>query len=70
MSGIIRNDGVTGSNPVSGTIPLSGEIQKLKRNGLPAGSEFGSYLGRFGMGNFGLGCPPDESSSAGRAMSG
>ena len=31
---IIRNDGVTGSNPVSGTIALGREIRNLKRKGL------------------------------------
>ena len=46
---IIRNDGVTGSNPVSGTIPLRREIRNLKRKGLSAGSEFGSCLGGFGQ---------------------
>ena len=45
----LRNDGVTGSNPVSGTIPLSRQIRNLKRRGLPAWSAFGSCLGAFGQ---------------------
>ncbi len=45
---IIRNDGVTGSNPVSGTMLFSRQSCDLQRNGLPAGGGFGSCVGGFG----------------------
>ena len=47
---IIRNDGVTGSSPVSGTIPSTRDFQDIRRKSLSAGSPFGSSLGYFGQG--------------------
>ncbi len=47
---IIRNDGVRGSNPLSGTIPLSREMRDMRTKGPSAGKPFASWLFHFGQG--------------------
>jgi hypothetical protein len=48
---IIRNDGVTGSSPVSGTIPSTRDFRDIQRKGFSAGNPFGSSLGHIGQEN-------------------
>lgn len=43
----IRNAGVTGSSPVSGTIPLRSNFAEPLRKGLPRGSGMGPLWGGF-----------------------
>ena len=45
---IIRNDGVTGSNPVSGTIPFSREIRDIEPKCCCAEAAFGAGQAGFG----------------------
>ncbi len=45
---IIRNDGVTGSSPVSGTTTFRRKTRNLLRKGRSAGRALGSCLGRIG----------------------
>lgn len=48
---IIRNDGVTGSSPVSGTTTFSRQIQRLKPKGLSAKGGAWVLFGAFWVGN-------------------
>ncbi len=54
---IIRNDGVTGSSPVSGTTPLSLSARRFKAKGRSAGCACVTRVGGLWDGCFGLDPP-------------